>query len=107
MDTQQLQQRSNGIFKAIQSFERLFPDEFETCGIYKCGHCNATGISNKHSLGHCSNCGGMGYVGFKKLYGEHICRSCNGYGCGRCNDSGTVDWISHANGSDMTKGPII
>ena len=100
-DTLNQQRRSNKIFKTIQSFESLFPDEFETCGIYKCGHCNATGIKNKSSLENCTDCGGMGYVGFKKLYGHHVCRTCNGYGCRLCKHSGTVDWITHANSSDV------
>jgi len=105
MDEHRLQSRSNHIFKTIQTFERLFPDEFEKCGIKQCGHCNATGISNKHSLEHCSNCGGMGYVGYEKLHGEHVCRSCNGYGCGMCNYNGTVDWVTHARSSDIIPGP--
>lgn len=101
MDHIDIQNRSNRIFKVIKDFEILFPDEFEKCGITKCGHCNGTGLSssyNVHSL--CSNCGGMGYIGFKKLNGEFVCRTCNGYGCYKCNNKGTVDWITHANGRD-------
>ena len=100
MDDIQRQDRSNKIFKTIQDFEFLFPAEFEKCGIKKCGHCNAKGFTDNGLQNHCLNCGGMGYVGFKKLRGEFVCRTCNGYGCSRCDYKGTVDWIVHARNSD-------
>ncbi len=101
MDEIEKQVRANKIFRIIKDFETLLPDEFEKCGIVKCGHCNGTGISNKHTLVICRVCGGMGYRGFEKLYGEYICRTCNGFGCDRCDKRGIVDWIKHANGNDM------
>ncbi len=107
MDEIEQQTRSNRIFTVIKNFEILFPDEFEKCGIEKCGHCNATGILNKSSMVICNYCGGMGYRGFEKLDGEFVCRTCNGYGCDSCNKIGTVDWVKHANGSDITKGKYI
>jgi len=105
MDDLQLQQRSNKIFQTIQDFERLFPDEFEKCKISKCGHCNGTGFKDMTMQSHCSNCGGMAYIGFEKFYGEFICRSCNGYGCRMCENKGTVDWVEHARGSDIMPPP--
>jgi len=95
-----LQQRSNKIFKTIKDFETLFPDEFRKCGITKCGHCNGSGITDKHQLGNCIHCGRMGYKGFEKIGDDFICRSCNGYACERCDYTGIVDWVTHATGSD-------
>lgn len=100
MDNIILQDRSNKIFKTIQDFEFLFAEEFEKCGINKCGHCNATGFTDKHMTSQCSNCGGMGYIGFEKLRGEFVCRTCNGYGCIICDYKGTVDWVTHATNFD-------
>ncbi len=102
MDDLQLQIRANKIFQVIKDFEHLFPDEFKVCGIYRCGHCDGTGLGNKHDMtNQCSNCGGMGYVGFERIRGEFICRACNGYGCAVCHKAGTIDWISHARGNDL------
>jgi len=97
----QIQHRANKIFKVIRDFETLFPDEFRKCGINSCGHCGGTGIADRHQLTVCVNCGGMGYKGFEKIEGDFVCRSCNGYACDICNHTGIVDWITHANGSDM------
>lgn len=100
MNIVDLQNRSNKIFKVIKDFQYLFPDEFEKCGIVSCGHCNGTGLTKADLQTLCTNCGGMCYVGFKKLCGNFVCRTCNGYGCYKCNNKGTVDWITHANGRD-------
>lgn len=94
------QLRSNRIFKVIRDFETMFYDEFQKCGIKKCGHCNGKGF-DKHLTNMCLNCGGMGYTGFKRINGEFVCRSCNGYGCSMCNSRGIVDWVTHARGSDI------
>lgn len=75
------------------------------CDIYKCGHCNGTGLENKFDMdAMCSYCGGFGYRGFKKIGDDFVCRNCNGYGCYLCNRRGLVDWITHANGGDILKG---
>lgn len=94
--------RTNKIFKVIKEFERMFPEEFSKCGIVGCGHCGSTGVSNKQALTYCPYCGGTGYIGFKKIYGEFVCRTCNGGGCDLCHN-GVVDWIVHANGGDILK----
>lgn len=99
--------RANKIFETIHNFERFFPDEFEKCEIKKCGHCNGTGIANRHSLECCMYCGGIGYKGFEKIEGEFVCRTCNGYGCSVCSNRGVVDWITHANGGDLIKSRMI
>jgi len=101
MDNIDKQTRANRIFKIIKDFENLFPDEFRKCGINKCGHCEGTGIGNKHSMSLCTYCGGMGYRGFEKIGDEFICRGCNAYGCPKCNQTGIVDWCSHARGNDL------
>jgi len=106
MDSVQLQTRSNKIFRIINDFANLFPDEFEKCDIKKCGHCNAVGFTDASLQNFCSNCGGMGYVGFEKLYGEFVCRGCNGYGCGKCEEKGVVDWVTHARCTDTPKHKI-
>ena len=98
-------QRTNKIFNVIKSFENLFREEFEKCDIKKCGHCKGTGLRSPHDVSgdHCSICGGMGYKGFKKLAGQHVCRTCNGGGCHLCNFKGTVDWTTYATGRDIIK----
>lgn len=99
--------RSNRLFKIIRDFHDLFPDEFEKCDIKPCGHCKATGVANKASLSMCSVCGGIGYRGFEKIKDQFVCRACNGSGCSTCKDKGVVDWITHANGSDIKTNKIM
>lgn len=96
-------ERANRIFKILKEFSDMFPDEFEKCDIKKCGHCNNTGLQNKQTSLICDNCGGMGFVGFKKLYGKYVCRSCNAYGCDKCEYKGIVDWVDHVRGNDLWK----
>lgn len=101
--TSRQQLRSNKIFETIRSFELMFHEEFEKCGIKRCGHCKSTGFSDSNMTSLCMNCGGMGYVGFKKINGHFVCRTCNGYGCMLCDNQGYVDWVTHANGRDIKK----
>lgn len=93
--------RLNKLFTIINNFERMFPEEFEKCGIKHCGHCGSTGIANRHSLEFCVYCGGIGYRGFEKIKDQFICRRCNGGGCSFCYGKGVVDWVTHANGNDI------
>ena len=102
--TQESNDKMNKIFKTIKNFEILFPEELEKCDIKKCAHCGGTGLKDTHHIIFCDFCGGIGYKGFKKIEGEFVCRTCNGYGCSRCNHKGTVDWITHANGRDTIGG---
>jgi hypothetical protein len=96
--------RINKIHQTIKSFSFMFPEEFEKCSIKKCGHCSGSGLKNKVDMDiFCSNCKGIGFIGFTKLYGEYICRSCNAAGCDICSKRGTVDWITHAMSSDLRK----
>ena len=95
--------KSNSIFQTIRKFHEMCPEEFSKTGINPCGHCGGTGVIDKHILNFCSNCGGVGYIGFKRLYGQYVCRSCNGSGCQKCNNNGVVDWITHARGGDLYK----
>ena len=100
--------RANRFFNIIKQFSIFFPDEFEKCDIKICGHCGGIGFKDKVNFSElCFNCGGIGYVGFKKIADQYVCRTCNGYGCILCNQTGVVDWISHANGRDITKNPRI
>jgi DnaJ-class molecular chaperone len=92
--------RVNKIFQTIKEFENLFPEELEKCDLKKCGHCGGTGLRDKQQTILCDFCGGIGYKGFIKIEGHFVCRACNGYGCSRCNQKGTVDWITHARGRD-------
>lgn len=107
MNSLSKQHRTNKIFMIIRDFERMFPEEFRKCDIHKCGHCKGTGLSSKHSLEHCTHCGGIGYRGFETINGDFVCRTCNGYGCNLCDDRGIVDWVAHARSSDTPKGKYI
>ena len=97
-------ENANRIFKVIRDFENLFSEELEKCNINKCGHCGGSGLKDKHQLTYCTYCGGVGYVGFERIAGKFVCRACNGSGCKRCKYKGMVDWITHANGSDIMRG---
>ena len=95
-------QNANKIHTTIKNFEWMFPYEFEKCAIKQCSKCGKSGLTNKYDMiDYCSNCHGVGYIGFEKIYGEHICRGCNAVGCEKCEGEGIVDWITHAMGSDI------
>ena len=96
---------ANKIHKTIKDFKRIFPEEFIKTDIKSCGHCNATGLKDKHQMYFCDNCGGTGFVGYEKIEKSYTCRHCNGSGCDVCNYNGMVDWIIHANGRDIRKVP--
>ena len=91
----------NKLHLVIKDFEHYFCEEFEKTGIKRCGHCNATGLSNIHQIYFCSYCGGTGYVGYEKIKKAYTCRHCNGGGCDICEYTGMVDWVTHANGRDV------
>jgi len=99
--------RVNMILKTIRNFERLFPEELRKCDINRCGHCDGTGLKDRQQMTFCDWCGGIGYKGFEKIEGESVCRTCNAYGCKKCKYKGTVDWITHATGSDITREKYI
>jgi hypothetical protein len=122
-------QKTNTIHKFLKSKN---VKELEELKIYKCGHCNGTGIPKNenfmiwHSyvrkymwdtVNFCKNCKGVGYVylgnpdvsnlgDYDCLSGYNIdgvnfvCKSCNGMGCGKCNHTGIVDWVSHIMGGE-------
>jgi hypothetical protein len=105
-------------------------EELEELKIYKCGHCNGTGIpkDNNYMIWHsyvkkymwdtvnfCDKCKGVGYVylgerdssnlgepGYLNGYSidgiNFVCKLCDGKGCGHCDNTGIVDWISHLMG---------
>ncbi len=100
----EVQHKTNILFKIIKHFENMFYEEFQKCGIKRCGNCGGTGFKNKTQMTFCNHCGGVGYQGFEKIAGEFVCRTCNGGGCNKCNKKGTVDWIVHANGNDIMEG---
>ena len=95
---------ANKLHSVIKQFEHYFPEEFSKTDIHRCGHCNATGLKDKHTLEFCDYCGGTGYVGYEKVTRSYTCRGCNGAGCNHCNQTGMTDWISHANGRDIEEG---
>ncbi len=99
--TQEQQIKANGIFTTIRSFHNMCPEEFEKTGIHSCGHCNGRGIFSQGVMHFCDNCGGIGYIGIEKLYGQFVCRTCMGIGCPKCQRNGVVDWIVHARGGDL------
>jgi len=86
----------------IKEFKAKFPDEFEKTGIKVCGNCKGTGLTNRFNMNDfCDYCYAVGFTGFDKIGEDYICRTCNGIGCKLCGDRGTIDWISHAMGSDI------
>ncbi|RLD63312.1 MAG: hypothetical protein DRI84_09835 [Bacteroidetes bacterium] len=50
----------------------------------------------------CNECNGIGYKGIANGFQidilNFICRNCDGIGCGECNHSGVVDWVTHMMG---------
>jgi RecJ-like exonuclease len=91
----------NKIFKIIKDFENLLPWEFKKTGVIRCEQCSGSGLYNLDLMQYCNFCGGIGYVGFKKIDGKHVCRTCSGSGCGKCGRTGLVDWVEHAEGKDI------
>ena len=112
-------QKTNTIHKYLKSKS---VEELEELKIYKCGHCNGTGIPTTESymiwhtyikkymwdtVNFCEKCQGVGYVCLEKsdylnsydLDGiNFICKTCNGKGCGECGNTGIVDWAAHIMG---------
>lgn len=103
-----IENNANKLHSIIKNFELYFPEELVKTNIYRCGHCNATGLEDQSqatSQFFCSNCGGTGYVGYEKIKKSYTCRMCNGPGCDMCDYTGMTDWITHAMGSDIRKEP--
>lgn len=100
-----IKENSNKLHGIIKNFSTYFPEEFERTNINMCGHCNGTGLSDFNQIFFCDNCGGTGYVGYEKIKKGYTCRSCNGSGCDICDYTGMVDWVLHATGRDIRKGP--
>jgi len=93
---------ANRLHITIKNFQIKFPNEFEKTGIKVCKYCNGSGLTNRYNMDDfCDTCYAVGFVGFDKIGEDYICRTCNGIGCGLCNDHGIIDWISHAMGSDL------
>jgi len=103
MSNQEISRNANILHNVLKQFEFYFPEEFEKTDISRCGHCNATGLKDKHQMFFCTNCGGTGYVGYDKIQKSYVCRKCNGAGCGKCKHTGMVDWVTHAVGGDLWK----
>ena len=95
-------ERLNKLYLIIYNFQEYFNEEFEKTNIKKCDKCHS-GLKNKHNIidNFCDYCGGIGYL-VEKMKGEYMCRWCRGGGCSFCAHKGTVDWVKHAMGSDIS-----
>ncbi len=101
MDKIQQTQKSNKILITIKNFELMFYEEFQKCGIKRCGYCRATGLIKPSDLNtFCTECYGIGYVGYTKIFDGYVCKKCHGCGCWECEERGWVDWITNAMGRE-------
>lgn len=96
------------IHSIIKNFENALPEQFEETSIAKCEKCNGSGlkvfrgsdqtISVWQPGDYCKSCRGFGYTGFDRVYNSYICKSCNGKGCSKCDDTGMIDWVRNIMG---------
>jgi len=106
---------TNALHASFKQFEAEHPNRFKTKGIFRCGHCNGTGLNLRDKERPCEHCVSVGYVGFKEIEDETICPDCNGTGrcleynnhvtdCKTCDGYGRLDWIQAIqNGVRMDK----
>ena len=93
-------EKANKLHQVIKTFGEYFPEEFKKCDIKLCDDCEGKGFLASQTYGTyfaglggvCQKCNGVGFIGFKFLMHERVCK-CNGVGCEICNQRGTVDWI--------------
>lgn len=90
----------------IKNFQEALPDLFEKTELKICEKCNGAGIpvrkGNVDELtfwepgSYCKECGGIGYLGVKRIYDKYIC-SCGGKDpyCPKCNGNMVIDWITN------------
>ncbi|MCK5613098.1 hypothetical protein KAR91_65095 [Candidatus Pacearchaeota archaeon] len=104
--------RSNNLFTKIK---RQPPEWFERHGITRCDKCGGNGLHVvKHSgdgyssytwdtQSYCSKCYGTGHLGIESSMrfddAVYMCPKCQTVGCGKCNMTGFVDWITRAIGN--------
>jgi len=93
----------------IKNFQEAFPDLFEKTELKICKKCNGAGIPIKKGSSdeitfwnpgtYCDECGGIGYLGIKRIYDKYIC-SCEGKDqhCPKCKGDVVIDWISNIMG---------
>jgi len=91
------QDKSNQLHRIIKTFMELFPEEFEKTSIKKCDKCQGgflnitVGYEVESNL--CKTCRGVGFYGFDNIYGQKVCKNCNGVGCRICRNVGYLDWL--------------
>jgi len=104
IDSQSVSSNRDKIFSIIENFRRAFPDQFQKTGLKICPKCEGSGLPAKKSSNditfwqpgnYCDKCYGFGVLGLNKIYDEYICKNCHGAGCEKCNNRGTVDWITN------------
>jgi DnaJ-class molecular chaperone len=94
----------NKLHSTFKQLEAKSPTEFKKAGMNRCGHCNATGLSLQNQEVACTQCIGVGFIGFKTIEEETIFPDCNASGkalgyensifdCKTCEGSGMLDWI--------------
>ena len=106
VDTQAPSINKDHLHAIIKHFREAFPDNFDKCGMKVCKKCDGSGIPVERledseitywSPGnYCTKCNGYGVTGIYRIYEEYVCKKCNGNGCDKCNNRGTIDWISNA-----------
>ena len=101
-DTQKVSINIDNLHGIIKRFREVFPDNFELSGLVVCPKCEGSGTTVKPGSeitawipgDYCHECAGFGVTGIKRIYDEYVCKKCNGRGCDKCDDRGTLDWIS-------------
>lgn len=105
--------RANAIYLSVKRLWKQNPEFVRIADIKQCTACDATGLDKyKKNAGgyqwtpgsYCDACHGIGYIHLDDLCKvsldetTYICGECYGIGCGNCEDTGKVDWITHARG---------
>ncbi len=106
--------RANAIYLSVKNLWERNPEFIKKADIKQCDACSGTGLDKYVKIegggyqwdpgNYCDTCHGIGYIHLDDLCKisldetTYICGECYGIGCGNCEDTGKVDWITHAMG---------
>lgn len=107
--------KKDKLYEKIREALQTNPMAFIEYEVYSCQKCRGTGLKGAKYLyseggfswlgEECEGCKGLGVIPEENL-NEHIyeilesffCSRCDGKGCSKCDNTGFVDWITHARG---------
>ncbi len=99
--------RSTNLYVKLQRQPKEWFDKNE---IELCETCHGTGLRatklkqggySWDGVSNCDDCYGIGYLHIRRGMSfdgdqKYICPDCKSVGCGKCENNGFIDWITHA-----------